>query len=222
MIVLDFIFGGLLRLPSDLTIIVLALLTGVILTFVRKWTTNQDRLGRAVADNKRLRALIKEALARDRLTKAQVAMVKFKQEGKPMLVSLLPIALLVTGAFARLEFLPPQPGETVTAIAHAPVAAAGDLVHLVPAEGVTALDGWMKQLTVTGPEASAVWQLQFARLSELTIRGRDAQLELKLRERRLFGIVPGWPTIGLPAWWVGYLLIVIPFVPLLKKVTRIH
>jgi hypothetical protein len=98
----------------------------VTLPFVRKWTTKQDLLARADVDNKRLAALIKDAmragnkkaLARYRLTKAQVGMLKFKQEGKPMLVSLLPI---------------------------------------------------------------------------------------------------GWP-----AWWVGYLLIVIPFVPLLKKVLRIH
>ena len=152
MILLDYLFGWLLLLPSDLTIIVTALLTGVVLTLVRKWTTNQDLLGRAVADNKRLAALIKEAkragdkeaVKRYRLTKAQVGMLKFKQEGKPMLVSLLPIALLATWAFARLEFLPPKPGETVTVVANAPVTQAGEVVHLVPGDGLTATAGWVR------------------------------------------------------------------------------
>jgi uncharacterized membrane protein (DUF106 family) len=235
MIILDFIFGWLLRLPSDLTIIVIAVLTGVTLTLVRKWTTNQDLLARAAADNQRLAILIKEAkragsketVARYRLTKAQVGMLKFKQEGKPMLVSLLPIALLATWAFARLEFLPPQPGETVTAVAHAPLSAVGEIVHLVPIPGVTATDGWVKQLTVTGNDASANWQLRFDSVVDpgQVVARRTAgavQLELQLRERRLFGIVPGWSNIGLPAWLVGYLLIVIPFVPLLKKLLKIH
>jgi hypothetical protein len=236
MILLDFMFGWLLRLPSDLTILTLALLTGVVLTLVRKWTCNQELLARAAADNKRLATLIKEAkrdgnkeaLARYRLTKAQVGMLKFKQEGKPLLVSLVPVALLATWALARLEFLPPQPGETITAVATAPVSAAGEVVYLVPADGVTARDGWVKQFAVTGNEATARWQLQFAsadKAGPLTVRratGATAQLNLELRERRLFGIVPGLPRIGLPAWLVGYLLVVIPLVPITKKTLRIH
>jgi hypothetical protein len=236
MIILDFIFGWLLRLPSDLTILALALLTGGVLTLVRKWTSNQELLARAAADNKRLAILIKEAkragnkeaLARFRLTKAQVGMLKFKQEGKPLLVSLVPIALLATWALARLEFLPPQPGETISAVATAPVSAAGEVVYLVPAEMVKATDGWVKQFAVTGNEATARWQLQFAsaeKAGQLIVRratGGAAQLKLELRERRLFGIVPGLPRIGLPAWLVGYLLIVIPLVPFIKKILRIH
>ena len=235
MIILDFLFGWLLRLPSDVTLITVAVLTGAVLTLVRKWTTNQDLLARAAADNKRLAVLIKEAkrtgnkeaLARHRLTKAQVGMLKFKQEGKPMLASLLPIALLATWAFARLEFLPPQPGETIAAVAHAPLSAAGEVVHVVPLPGVTATDGWVKQLAAATNDATAVWHLRLgdsADLSQLTVRRAtgEVSLELKLRERRLFGIVPGLPAVGLPAWLVGYLLIVIPFVPLLKWLLRIH
>jgi len=64
--ILDFLFNWLLLLPSDLTIIVTAVLTGTVLTLVRKWTTNQELLGRAAADNQRLSALIKEAATRRR------------------------------------------------------------------------------------------------------------------------------------------------------------
>ena len=235
MIILDYIFGWLLRLPSDVTLLVIALMTSGALTLVRKWTTDQDVLGRATADNDRLAVLIKEAkragnkeaLARLRVTKAQVGMLKFKQEGKPTLVSLLPIALLATWAFARLEFLPPAPGETVVAVAHAPVSAAGEAVHLVPTPGVTAVAGWVKSFAVDGHEATARWQLRFDRAADADglVAHRAAgetRVELKLRERRLFGVVPGIPAIGFAAWIVGYLLLVIPLVPLLKKVLKIH
>ncbi len=235
MIILDFIFGWLLRLPSDVTLIVIALMTSGILTLVRKWTTNQDVLGRAAADDERLAVLIKEAkkagnkeaVARYRVTKAHIGMVKFKQEGKPTLISLLPIALLATWAFARLEFLPPEPGETVVAVATVPVAAAGEIVHLVPVPGVTATDGWVKPLAVADNAATASWQLRIDHAvpaDGLVVRrvAGDVPVELRLRERRLFGVVPGLPVIGLPAWLVGYLLIVILFVPLLKKMLKIH
>jgi hypothetical protein len=46
--------------------------------------------------------------------------------------------------------------------------------------------------------------------------------EVRLRPVKLFGVVPGVPQIGLAAWMVGYLVIVIPFVPLLKKLLRIR
>ncbi len=233
MMLLDILFGWLLLFPSDLTIIVTALLTGVVLTLVRKWTTNQDLLRRASDDNNRLAALIKEAkrdgnkeaLARLRQTKAQVGMLKFKQEGKPLLVSLVPIALLATWAFARLESIPPKSGDVVTVVAHAPVSAVGEIVHLVPGDGLTAVSGWVRKLDVAGEEAQAEWQVKadpVTAVDRLTVRGRrDVTLTLRLEERRLFGIVPGWPQIGLPAWLVGYFAIVIPFVPLLKKMLKI-
>jgi uncharacterized membrane protein (DUF106 family) len=233
--ILDHLFGWLLWLPSDLAILCLALMTVIMMIVTRKWTTNQEWLGRAVADNRQLSQLIREAkrggdketLARLRLTKARIGLLKFKQEGKPLLASLVPVALLATWAFARFEFLPPQSGDVVTAIVRAPVSAADDLVHLVPTSGVTAIDGWVKQLTVDGNETTAHWLLRIddpLDAGQLKVRhaGGPLRLQLQLRERRLFGVVPGWPKIGLPAWLVGYLLIVILLVPILKKLTRIH
>lgn len=234
MSILDFLFGWLLTLQSDLAIISLALMTGLIMIVVRKWTTNQDLLARAVADNRRLGQLIKEAkragnkeaLARLRLTKAKVGMLKFKQEGKPLLVSLVPIALLATWAFARMEFLPPKPGEIVTVEATAPLSAGGEVVHLVPQPGVTAVDGWVKQFVPRGSDSVASWRVRMEpvlQANQLTARraGGEAPVTFQLRERRLFGLIPGVPSISLAAWLIGYLVIVIPIVPGLKKLLRI-
>jgi hypothetical protein len=88
------------------------------------------------------------------------------------------------------------------------------------------LNGWVRKLAVTDEEAQAEWSVKADRVlaaDQLTVRGgRDVTLTLRLPERRLFGIVPGWPQLGLPAWLVGYLAIVIPFVPLLKKILKIY
>jgi len=232
MSILDFLFGWLLWFPSDVTLFAVALLTGLSLTLVRKWTTGQELLGRAAADEKRLGQLIKEAkkarkkddVARYRITKAQIGMVKLKQEGKPLLYSLLPVALLATWAFARLEFIPPKPGEAVEVTATAPLSSAGAIVHIVPETGIAAETGWVQQFVAEGESATAVWLLKSdaaLQADQLTARraNGDVSLTLSLKERRLFGIVPGLP--GLPAWLVGYLIIVCALVPLLKRVLRI-
>jgi uncharacterized membrane protein (DUF106 family) len=46
--------------------------------------------------------------------------------------------------------------------------------------------------------------------------------ELKLRPVKLFGLIPGIPAISFPAWLVAYLIIIIPFTYLLKKVLHVH
>ncbi len=43
-----------------------------------------------------------------------------------------------------------------------------------------------------------------------------------MRQVRLFGVVPGVDWLLLPPWLVAYLLIAIPFVPILKAVLRIY
>ncbi len=47
-------------------------------------------------------------------------------------------------------------------------------------------------------------------------------IELKLRAVKLFNVVPGIPWIGFQPWLVAYLLITVPFVPLLKRLLGIH
>jgi hypothetical protein len=229
---LDFLFGWLLRLPPDAALIAVAVLSGTVLTLVRKWTTDQDLLKRAAADNRRLAELMrdakrvrdKEALARHRATKARVGLIKFKAEGKPLLISLVPIALIAMWAFQNLQFVPPRPGEVVEVVASAPLSAAGEIVHLVPEPGLEAPEGWVRALGPDGGAARATWRVKGDRVLKaegLTVRGRDCEVALRLKELKLFGVVPGIPALHLPAWMVGYLLIVLLFVPLFKKIARI-
>ena len=57
----DWIFGWILFLPRDLSLFTVAVLTSASLSFVRKWTTDQEWLHRSVADEERQCQLIKEA-----------------------------------------------------------------------------------------------------------------------------------------------------------------
>jgi len=45
--------------------------------------------------------------------------------------------------------------------------------------------------------------------------------QLRMREARFFGVVPGIPQIGLTPWLVAYLLIVCAAFPVIRKVTGI-
>jgi uncharacterized membrane protein (DUF106 family) len=247
----DPLLNWLLLLPSDLALITLAIGSSAVLAIVRKWTTNQDLLNRCVADKQRLKTLMKEAkasgdkaaLQRYRTSQGLVGLKQFGQEGKPLLVAIVPLAILATWAFHRLEFHPPKAGEAVDVIAHFPASAAGKLVHIVPVGEVE--NGWIREIAANG---EAHWRVRLpADASQLQFRYGEATYvhpvsvgqttylpallfhdekldgtEVRLRPVKLFGIVPGIPQIGLAAWMIGYLLIVIPFVPLLKRLLRIR
>jgi hypothetical protein len=266
--------------PRQVTLVGVALLTATLLTGIRWFTTDQDRLGRAAADLKRLKQLRREARrAGDRATaarlnavQARISLMKLRAEFKPLLVVLVPLALLATWAFYRLEFHPPRPDETVELAAYLPLSAAengsaGELVHIVPQAGLRSENGWVQmprkvaaapsswdrfvawltrqELKRPPPEAVAVWRLQGeANVYSLVLRYRDQTLErelligqrayaaawdgretepytvLRQREVRLFGL-PGLAT-WLPAWLVGYLVLTIPLVVLLKRVFMIY
>jgi hypothetical protein len=45
--------------------------------------------------------------------------------------------------------------------------------------------------------------------------------EVRMRPYRPFGVIPGIPWVGFDPWLVGYLLVAIPLVPLLKWALRI-
>src|SRR5947208_1001488 len=131
----DFLLGWLLRLPRDLTLLVVAVFTSLFMIAVRYFTTPQDRLRRAAADGRRLRELVgqakrngdKSALQRYRRTRSMIGLVKLKAEGLPLLVSLLPIALVATWAIFRLEYPPVKSGEEVTLAVYTPVADSGEV-----------------------------------------------------------------------------------------------
>jgi uncharacterized membrane protein (DUF106 family) len=151
--VFDAALGWLLGLSWTATLIVVATATGLILALVRKFATNQDLLRRADADKATLSRLMKEAkkagdkeaVRRYRTTKSMIALGTFTQEGKPLLLVILPIALLATWAFNRMGYLPPKAGEKVEVSFYAPVSAVGEVMHLVPQAGVTA-DRWVQPI----------------------------------------------------------------------------
>jgi uncharacterized membrane protein (DUF106 family) len=255
--VMDPVLGWLLVLPRDAAIVLVAVSTALVLVLARKLSTDQDLLRRCAADRKRLRELRRAArragdraaLARLGVTQGQVAIQAFAQEWKPMLLSLVPIALLAAWCWQRLEYLPPKAGEPVSFTAAFPISAAGQVAHLVPAEGLQAPQGWIRALTVDTNTATAraTWTLTGTRgphsvtlrcdhhtfTHPLLLGEREYQVRLLahdpqgirtaflLQPARLFGIVPGLPALGLAPWLVAYLLVALAAYPGAKRLFRV-
>ena len=168
---MDAPLGWLLRLPSDAQLFILAIGSALILAGVRKVTSNQDLLRRCRADQARQKTLLREAKARKdgdavkrhRATLGMIALKQFRQEGGPMLASLLPIVLLATWAFHRLEFHPPTAGEVVEFTARFPISAVGKITHIAPEAGVTAENGWLQEIIAVTDhgkaQGEATWRL---------------------------------------------------------------
>ncbi|HOI53719.1 MAG TPA: EMC3/TMCO1 family protein [Phycisphaerae bacterium] len=259
--------GWLLNLPRSVALFIIAIGTALILTVVRLWTTNQDLLGRCKRDKARLKQLMKEAkkagdkeaVARYRTTVGQIGMKTMKAEGKPLLASIVPIAIIACWAWARIAYEAPVPGEPMDVYVYYEAAAIGRLTHLVPQENLEAETGWIQKVVQDvdrdgKPINSGVarWRLRAAQKNdpyllefrydgrtftkEFIVDGRKYAepitfyeegapalcTELKLTEAKLFGVIPGLPWIGMQAWMVGYLVIVLPFSFLLKPLLRIN
>ncbi len=255
----DLLFGWMLRLPGDLPLLVLAVLTALILVVIRRWTTNQDRLGRISDDLARLKQATSRAKADgdraecQRLVglKARIGLMRLRDEGKTLLWALIPIALLAAWAYERMPYHAPRTDETVALRLVMPVSSVGRLAHAVADEGLTL----QRAVAVFEPdsinprESIATWVVQMnseasqsvtvvspaGRFSHPIVAGSGpppsviahdtpsaARTELVLRERRLFGLLPGVPSIALPAWLVGYLIIVIALIPITKRIVRLR
>ncbi len=151
---MDYVLGWSLHLPHVAILALLAVCTAVVLTGVRKFTTNQDLLGRAKADKARLKVLMraakqagdKEAVKRYRATNGEIGAVGMKAELLPLAASLIPIALLATWAFSRIGYEPPLGGEPVTIKAYFATSEIGNLVHIVPPAGLEAKSGWIQKI----------------------------------------------------------------------------
>jgi len=145
--VVDSLLGWLLRLPSDVAILGVALISALIITLIRRFTTNQDLLGRIAHDKKRLRELArsadKEAKQRYRGTRSLVMLKALKAEGWPLLFSLLPVGLLATWCIFRLEYRPPTAADKITVVVETPITKVGLPIHLVPQDGLNT-DGWVR------------------------------------------------------------------------------
>ncbi len=289
--VADWIFGWILYLPRDVALISVAILSAIALTLVRRWTTDQEWLRRALADEQRQNQLQREARKRgdksaakrhtDVLTRIKMKTLRF--EGRPLLWALIPITVLVTWAFARLAYVPPRVGQCVEVRACVPRAAIGQLAHLAPEPGIAVVGEWIQPVvedrrllpdttwdtaslwigdrfrgllhganipvSSTPGDGAAVWNviLHDAQPHQLKIRyaGRTYEaairagtcryeepitifphaplrsIEVVLMPTRLFNFVGSIDWLFLPPWLVAYLLLVLPFMAILRRVLRI-
>ncbi len=198
--VMDPLLGWLLYLPSDATLIAIALLSAGALTGVRIVTTNQDLLRRCKEDKRRLKELAaaakrqgdKQARARYRATSTMIGIKQLKAEGMPLVAVLLPIILLVTWCFNRLDYHAVAPEEPVELAVYLPLSAVGELAHIVPHEGITTEAGWLKEV-ILDPDGEqnglVVWRLRAAARAEpytLLIRHKGATFKRSLRVDRRF------------------------------------
>jgi len=164
---MDYVLGWVLYLPRDAMLLVVAGLTSGILVAARKLTTDQDWLARAAADRKRLRELIrqarrnrdKEARKRHKATLLLIKTRSLRYEVKPLLVAIVPVALVATWCFSRLGYIPPKAGERLEVRAYLPSSAIGRLVHMAPVEGVQPEEGWIRRVVKDSPPArEGLWE----------------------------------------------------------------
>jgi uncharacterized membrane protein (DUF106 family) len=199
LVIFDALLGWLRDLSPDVTVIVVALLSAVVLTLVRKWTTNQDLLARVARDRKRLRVMRREAKrGRDRVTVARLRMLlgviglkALRAEGRPMLVSIVPIAALATWCFLRLEYHTPNAGEDVEVRLETPMSMVGDVVHVVPQEGLES-GAWVSEIVADTRDGDA------RGVATWTLRGSASDEPYRARVRigretieQEIGIAPG-------------------------------
>ena len=240
----DWLLGWALHLPRDLTLIVIAALTAGVLLGFRALLIDRNLLSRLEDDEQRLRELCHTAreqsntvrLQQHQTVRRHLAARRLRLEALPVLAGLVPALLIITWGRQRLDHFAIQPNEPFEFTATLPASQIGKLVHLVPQDGLTTADGWIKKIeplpTEASPEGIAIWTLTAtSRLSLLTLRterqtiehpvfvGRpappDAHLNhdgdiatrLQLPQYRPLGVVPGIPLLGIPPWLLGLIIL---------------
>ncbi|MEI6211124.1 MAG: hypothetical protein WCR06_05815 [bacterium] len=163
----DWLFGWLLFLPRDLTLVGVAILMAAAWVVARKWTTDQEWLHRAVIDRRRLTQLRREARERGDTEAAerhhsvitQIRHLAYRRfAGRAFLAALLPAALLTIWGSDRLLYVPPRTREPVELRAILPHAAIGQMAHLAPEPGLGVTDGWIQRVVEHRPVApSCAW-----------------------------------------------------------------
>lgn len=257
----DPLLNPLLYLPKDAALVILALGTAVLVLLIRKMTTDQQFLRRCQSDRVRLKSRLKEArraqnvqdVTRFKAVLGTIGIRAMKQEGLPLLISLLPITLLASWAYARLGYHAPAKNEWVAVEFSLPISEIGKLIHLVPQDGLESREGWIQEVGKNHESSISAGVVTWAvkaststssfplliRLGDRTFRHEfragpgsysepfriwgngDFFLQQKLLPYRPFGYVPGIDDFYFPAWLVGYLILVIPAVPILKKLMRV-
>jgi len=123
--------------------------TSLMMTLARRWFTNQERLHRCKNDLGRLKALKKIAKkAKDKLavennagTVGLVKMIQMGAEGRALLFSIVPVALLATWAWQRMAYIPAPADKPLAIRAYFAPSALDRLAWLCPAPGLQLADG---------------------------------------------------------------------------------
>ena len=265
---LDPLLGWMLYLPSDIRLLLVAGISALILVLLRLLVTDQDLLERAANDRRRLNQLIRQARAakdkatvkRCAATKTMVRLKTARSEMYALIVVLAPVAMLAAWCFARLAYHPPAADEWVDITAYTPVSAVGEVMHIVPRDGLSSEQWVVEILPDEAADPSAAGQSVANGVARWKIKGQTAQepytlgfrykdktfehsllvgerarqnqimirhtpqwiTHVELRPVKLLGIVPGVPRLMLPAWLIGYLILVIPLNLILKKLLGVY
>lgn len=245
--IFDALLGWMLLLPRDLAVILLATATVVLITIVRWRMIDRDFM-RLIRDDRRdLRRLIRMArvagdaadLARYKRIRTKVAQLQLRQELPVMLLVALPLAGLLTWAAHRLHFERPPEQGPLHLVVWLPASSIGDLVHLVPQEGIIAEDGWIRQASKATRDSvtrgRADWRLFGSGLEDrvsVTLRYGDETIQREVSDEQLARgdlwrhhaadvetevllneylpfSTPSFARLGLPPWSVLYSLVVI-------------
>ena len=156
------------------------------------------------------------------------------------------LARIATWCFQRIAFDPPRANEPVDVIARFLASTSGQVVHAVPQDGLSAERGWIREIedgtaswTLRAeaqptpyivqirhrPETFALSLLVGQRIYEpacqVDKKGR-VRFDVRLRGVKLSSWASGIPALGLRAWLVGYLVLAIPLVAVLRRVLGVH
>jgi len=194
------ILGWMLHLPHDVALLIISLGTALVLTLVRIKTTDQGLLQRCKSDKKRQKQLLRAAAKqgdrsarrRHRATLQQIQLKAAREEGWPLLASIVPIALIAVWAFAHIPYYPPDCSQGITLRMFFPADAIAELVHMLPPEeGVRVNSGLIRRveedraedgLTVVAGRAD--WTLTAKKRNEpyrLRFRWKGGIIEHELR-----------------------------------------
>lgn len=241
----DVLFGWLLYLPRDGALLALASFSAALMLLVRRFASDQRALGWMQQDSRQLVRLLRaarrggrrEAAQRYRGTRSRVAWMRIRAEARAALITLLPLAVLLSWGAARLRYLPPAVNERFELVVYTPASAVGEVTHLVPMDGLRAERGWVRRLEIGqqdgSPRGRAAWAIRVQEpvALRLTVRvgdrsvvhpvrvgqrrygpsrlahGGDVESVVGLPEYRPLGVVPG--LAGLAPWLVGYVALLV-------------
>ncbi len=196
----DLLIGWTLWLPRDVALVLLASVTAGLALVLRRLCANPHTLRLMRDDLVQLKRLKRQAravgdraaLARFRRTATAVRWLQLRHEFRGLLVSLGPLAVVMTWATERLDFLPPQSGEAVTLTVWLPASASGGVVHLVPQAGLDASGGWIREIVPSRragqPRGLATWTVRANARAQvypliLRFRGRSVEHPLLVGQR---------------------------------------